>query len=243
VPAVVRALAVMDLLAQQRKPISMAGIASALELPRSSVHGLCNTLLSFGYLKRADSGALQIGPGVMGLAEAFIASTHVAGEFDALWRDAGSGPDETLILSVLNGADVVYIGVRNSARPLGLAFNVGMRLPAHRAATGKAMLAHLPPDTVRALVGKAVPDVDTLLAELAQVRASGCSVDDGGVREGVYSMAAPVFDASGQPVAGIAVCINKAVLDAEQRERQRLVVTQAARRLSRRLGARTTGDA
>jgi DNA-binding IclR family transcriptional regulator len=247
VPAVARALAVMDLLARERKPMNMAGLATALDLPRSSMHGLCNTLLSFGYLKRADNGSLQIGPGVMSLAEAFVASTNVASEFDALWRDAGA-PDETLILSVLNGAEVVYVGVRNSARPLGLGFNIGMRLPAHLAATGKAMLAHLDTRAVRSLypagplarlaVG-GVRSSAALMKELALTRERGYSIDDEGVREGVYSMAAPVFDAAGHPVAGIAVCINKATLTAEQHERQRRVVVQAAQRLSLRLGARS----
>jgi DNA-binding IclR family transcriptional regulator len=247
VPAVARALAVMDLLARERRPLHMAGIAATLALPKSSVHGLCSTLLSHGYLRRADNGAYQIGPGVMNLAEAFVANTHVAGEFDALWRDAGAAPDETLILSVLSGADVVYVGVRNSARPLGLAFNVGMRLPAWLAATGKAMLAHMPAAQVQALLppgplprlaggGKVAPSA--LLADLAQTRQRGYSVDDGGVREGVYSIGAPVFDAAGHPVAGIAVCINKASLTEAQHQRQLQVVTQAAQRLSQRLGAR-----
>jgi DNA-binding IclR family transcriptional regulator len=238
----------MDLLARERRPIHMTSLATALELPKSSVHGLCNTLLRCGYLKRADNGALQIGPSVMSLAEAFVASTSVAAEFEALWRDAGPASDETLVLSVLNGADVVYLGVRNSARPLGLAFTIGMRLPAHLAATGKAMLAHLDPAAVKSLLPAGpLPRLDgagtvaraELLAELELARQRGYAVDDGGVRAGVYSMAAPVFDATGAPVAAIAVCINKAVLSAEQLERQRQVVTQAARRLSARMGART----
>ena len=54
--------------------------------------------------------------GFMGLAEAFVASTNVAGEFDALWRDAAT-PDETFILSVLNGAEVVYVPARGDRAP------------------------------------------------------------------------------------------------------------------------------
>lgn len=247
VPAVARALAVMNLLARERRPLHMAGIAATLSLPKSSVHGLCNTLLSHGYLRRADNGAFQIGPGVMNLAEAFVANTHVAGEFDALWRDAGAPPDETLILSVLSGAEVVYVGVRNSARPLGLAFNIGMRLPAWLAATGKAMLANmtqaqvqdlLPRGPLLRLAGTDSLSLADLMADLDRTRQRGYSIDDCGVREGVYSMGAPVFDASGRPVAGVAVCINKGTLTEAQHERQRLVVTQAARRLSQRLGAR-----
>ena len=248
VPAVARAVAVMDLLARQREPLSMAHLAAALDLPKSSVHGLCNTLLNFGYLRRAENGALLIGPSVMSLAEAFVASTNVAGEFDALWRGAKAAPEETLILSVLNGAEVVYVAVRNGSRPLGLAFTIGMRLPANIAATGKAMLAHLPPLKLRALfkhdaalprlTGHGPATFAELQQELAQVRAQGHSVDDEGIREGVVALAAPVFDASGQPVAGLGVCLNKAQLNAELLERQRQVVVQAARHLSQRLGAR-----
>ena len=58
------------------------------------------------------------------------------------------------MLSVLSGGEALYVAVRNSARPLGLAFNVGMRLPAHLSGSGKAMLAHLTADDVaRRLAG------------------------------------------------------------------------------------------
>lgn len=247
VPAVVRALAVMDLLAQERRPMSMAAVASALALPRSSVHGLCSTLLSGGYLRRVSDGSLQIGPGVMKLADAFVASTNVAGEFDALWRDAPPSTDETVVLSVLSGTEVVYVGVRNSLRPLSLAFNIGMRLPASQAATGKAMLAWLPPAEVRGRYADvALPrgtsrrpvGVGTLMKELAETRRRGWAVDDGEVREGVVSIAAPVFDATGHPVAGLGVCVNRAVMNAGEQERQRRFVIESAIALSRRLGAR-----
>jgi DNA-binding IclR family transcriptional regulator len=136
VPAVSRALTLLERLAGGREPMTLARLAHDLALPKSSVHGLCNTLVSFGYLRRQADGAYLIGPRVMGLAEAFMSSTDVTREFNALWSDAGSAPEETVVLSVLAGADAVYIGVRNSARPLGVAFTVGMRLPAFLSASG-----------------------------------------------------------------------------------------------------------
>lgn len=245
VPAVSRALALLERLAQQREPMSLARLASELELPKSSVHGLCNTLLRFGYLHRQDDGAFRIGPGVMPLAEAFVAGTGITQEFNALWADAA--PDETIILSVLNGRDVVYVGTRNGRRPLGLAFNIGMRLPAHLAATGKAMLAWHPAAEVRQAFGSAAlaqmngrgpKRVAELLAELEATRARGYSIDDEGVRAGVYCIGAPVFDASGQPVAGIGVCLNKTTLDADTGATHRETVLRAARTLTQRLGGR-----
>ncbi|NUZ04862.1 IclR family transcriptional regulator [Piscinibacter koreensis] len=244
VPAVTRALSLLERLAGTREPMSLGRLASDLALPKSSVHGLCNTLMSFGYLRRQPDGAFLIGPRVMSLAEAFVAGTDVAREFNALWSEGGA-PEETVVLSVLSGGDALYVAVRNSARPLGLAFNVGMRLPAYLTGTGKAMLAFRPLAEVRELVPagplarltkKGAPDVETLLKELALVRRRGYSIDDQGVREGVYSFGAPVFDASGQVVAGVAVCINKALLGASRGKRHQAEALAVAEALTRRLG-------
>jgi DNA-binding IclR family transcriptional regulator len=266
VPAVVRAVALLERLARQRQPMSMASLASELALPKSSVHGLCNTLLSFGYLRRQADGGLSIGPRVMGLAEAFVAGTDVAREFDALWSSV-KAPDETVLLSVLDGADVVYLSARNGTRPLGLAFTPGMRLPAHLAATGRAMLAYaqssattsaassaatsapdsvpaagpvtMPQQALQALTPRSLTEPAALAAELAATRQRGFSIDDEGVRLGVYCVAAPVLDAGGRPVAGVGVCLNKATLSAADLARQQQRVVDTARALSQRLG----GDA
>ena len=248
-PAVVRAVALLERLADQRQPMTMARLASELAVPKSSLHGLCNTLLALGYLRRHADGGLSIGARVMGLAEAFVASTDVAREFDELWRSANpqQAPDETVLLSVLDGDSVLYLAARNGTRPVGqpgLAFTNGMRLPALLAATGRAMLAFHDPALVQralatplsALTPRSLTDANELAAELARTRLRGFSVDDEGVRLGVYCVAAPVLDAGGRPVAGIGVCLNKATLDAAGLARQQQRVIGTAQALSLRLG-------
>ena len=247
VPAVSRAVLLLERLARQRQPMSSSLLAAELSLPRSSVHGLCNTLLHHGLLRRQGDGGFLIGSGVMNLAQAFAADTNVTQEFGEMWRDIGQSPDESVILSVLAGADTVYVAVRNSLRPLGLAFNVGMRLPAHLTGTGKAILAWLPRGTLAALL----PDgplerltehgplsTDELHAELEGIRERGYSIDDECVRRGVLSFGAPVFDSSGAVVAGIGMCINKAQLAPDGSDTHHEAVMRVARTLSTRLGAR-----
>src|SRR5215212_2806771 len=106
VPAVSRALTLLERLAGAREPMTLARLASELALPKSSVHGLCSTLVSFGYLRRKSDGSFLIGPRVMGLAEAFVSGTDVAQEFNGLWG-AGLVPEETVVLSVLSGNEAL----------------------------------------------------------------------------------------------------------------------------------------
>jgi DNA-binding IclR family transcriptional regulator len=245
VPAVARALTLLDRLARGREPMTLARLSSELALPKSSVHGLCTTLVSFGYLRRQADGSFLIGPRVMGLAEAFVAGTDVAQEFNALWGGSGMAPEETVLLSVLSGNEALYVAVRNGARPLGIALNVGMRLPAYLSGSGKAMLAQLPAEEVRRrftgqlstrLTSKGPRDIESLLKELALTRKRGYSIDDEAVREGVYSFGAAVFDASGDAVAAVAVCITKAQLGSDRGARHRDAALDVARRLTQRLG-------
>jgi IclR family transcriptional regulator, blcABC operon repressor len=247
VPAVTRALALLDRLAEERQPMPLARLAAGLELPKSSVHGLCATLLALGYLRRHADGSFSIGPRVMGLADAFIAGTGVTQEFAALWTEAGEVPDETVVLTILNGADVVYVAMRSGARPLGLSFNIGMRLPAYLAASGKAMLAYLSEAALRTLLRsqelapmaqREGPTFESLSQELAEVRRNGYSVDDEGVREGVYCIGAPVFDGRGDVVAGIGMCLQKSPRQLAARDTQRRHVVDVAARLTQRLGGR-----
>ncbi|HEX2540433.1 MAG TPA: IclR family transcriptional regulator [Caldimonas sp.] len=245
VPAVSRALALLERLADARGPLTLARLSSDLRLPKSSVHGLLSTLVSFGYLRRQPDGAYLIGPRVMGLAEAFVSGTDVAQEFAALWSDRGDAPEETVVLSVLSGTEALYVAVRNSARPLGLAFNVGMRLPAYLSGSGKAMLAFLPPDEVRRrfasglgtrLTRKGPRSIEALVKELAVTRKRGYSIDEEAVREGVISFGAPVFGVSGDVVAAVSVCINKALLGADRGARHLDAALAVAAALTERLG-------
>lgn len=247
VPAVTRALTLLERLAQLREPMTLAKLATDLALPKSSVHGLCSTMLSLGYLRRQPDGAYLLGPRVMGLAEAFVAGTDVAQEFNALWAGTAA-PDETVILSLLDGADVIYIAVRNGSRPLGLAFTVGMRLPAHLAATGQVMLAYCDPQWVRKVLPSRLPRMtghgpvttDDLLRELQQARRRGYSIDDEAVREGVFCYGVPVFDAAGRAVAGLGMPMHKPLLGADRGKRHLERLIDVARTLSLRLGG--TGE-
>src|SRR6266508_1382932 len=144
VPSVARAVHLLDMLAEAPQPMSLVALTSALGLPKSSVHGLCTTLVHAGLVTRFENGTYHLGLHVMDLAHAFLARTDLTIEFVKLWESLALLPEETIILSVLDGADVVYVACRNGSRPLGVNFRIGMRLHDHCTARGKALLSSMP---------------------------------------------------------------------------------------------------
>ncbi len=248
VPAVVKAVRLLDVIVDAREPMTLAELTARLDLPKSTMHNLCVTLTASGLLTRYDNGTYHLGLRVMDLAHAFLARADLTVEFAKLWDEMALLPEETIILSVLDGADVVYVACRNGSRPLGVNFRIGMRLPASCTASGKALLSTLAPERVtelmrasgfRTLTRRSVRDAAVLARQLAQVRARGYSIDDEETRDGMICFGAPIFDSgSGEAVAGAAVSMLKAAVTKQRATIATRAVTQLAVQLSKRLGAR-----
>ena len=246
VPALIRASRVLDAVVASDQPLTASDLARRLSLPKSTVHGLCGTLVDLGLLARRNGNSFLIGPHVMRWANAFLAQTDLTTEFSALWDSFSVLPNETITLSVLDGTEVVYIACRNSPSSLGITFRIGMRLPAAFTATGKAILSTMPDMKVRKLMGshwpksltlRSVRDIDALLAELKECRQRGFSIDDGQTREGMYCFGTPVRDSSNQVVAGVAVSLLATRVDAPTTELAAKSIQTIAHQLSVRLGA------
>lgn len=225
VPAVVRAKAIMDYVAQARQPPHVSEIARELGLPKSSVHGVCNTLVSTGLLARHGASAFALGGHVMVWASAFAAKSDMIASFLHLWEATPELQQHTVSLSTLDGEDVTYVASKEGKSPLGITFRIGMRLPAAFTATGKAMLSTFDPSALATLFAQGMPEpmtrmsvrrMEDLSRELAQVRQRGFSIDHGQVREGMYCFGAPILGfASPRAIGGIAISILDGDVTAE----------------------------
>lgn len=226
VPSVMRAARLLDAVASASEPLSLSALRRQLALPKSSTLSLCTSLASTGLLRRSDEGTYLLGPRLVDLAHAYLRRTDLPSEFAQLWSRADPLSDESGVLAVLDGADVIYIACRNGSRPHGLSFRVGMRLPAICTATGKTMLAALPDSRVRELFSTTslkglTPhshrDIESLLADLALVRQRGYGVDNEETLEGTYCVGVPIVD-GGRAPAAVAVSFVKGN-DFEERAR------------------------
>jgi IclR family transcriptional regulator, KDG regulon repressor len=117
--------------------------------------------------------------------------------------------DETVHLSVLQGDGIVIIDKIDCPHPVRVDTFIGQRAPAHCSATGKAILAFLPPAALDAILpkhlarhtGTTIADRAAFERELDEVRRAGWAKNREEWREGVCAAAVPIFDAS-RAVAG-----------------------------------------
>ena len=244
VPAATRTLRVLRFLASQPDPVALDAVSRACDLPRSTAYHLINAMIAEGFVVHLeDEQRYGLGVAAFEVGSGFarqeplqrIARRPLAGLVDA----TGFGGH----LAVLHGRDVLYvIEERAPGRP-PLVTDVGVRLPAHLTASGRAILMALPSSQVRALypdqtafvdrLGTGPRSLSALRTVLGEARQRGYAVEDGEVSDGLASVAAPVVDHNAYPVAAVALTFPHGT-PAEAAVADAVISTAAA--LSRRLG-------
>ncbi len=247
VPALERGTRILDFITKSRNYPSLTDLSRELDIAKSSVHTLCNTLIQLELLIRRPDQTFQLGPHVMRWSNAFTQQSDVATEFTTIWDQETQLPGATITLTVLEGAEVVYIAARNSDVSHSLIeFRAGMRLPAAFTATGKAFLSHLSDFEVRRLFANGLPEprtpnsvrsMDKLLEELEMVRTNGYSCDNEQVVEGIVCYGASVLDSKNRPIAGVAVSLPAEKLSVDEKSKIIADVQRIAKKISHRMGA------
>ena len=152
VPAADQTLAILAHLAAQRGPVPAATIAQALEIPRSTVYHLLAVMQERGFVVHLpEERRYGLGIAAFELSSGFSRQQPLARLGRPLVAALVDRLGESGHLAVLHGRDVLYLVEERAPRRPSLVTDVGVRLPAHLTATGRAMLAELPPAQLRAL--------------------------------------------------------------------------------------------
>ncbi|KAF2414552.1 IclR family transcriptional regulator [Microbacterium sp. B35-04] len=216
VPAADQTLRILSFLARQRGPAPARSIATALEIPRSTVYHLLATLQEHQFVVHLpEERRWGLGIAAFELAGGYSRQEPLARLGRPVLADLVDRVGESAHLAVMHGRDVLYIVEERAPRRPALVTDVGVRLPAHLTATGRAMLAALPREQVRALFPDAAAFADRtgrgprrpgeLRDVLREVRDRGYAVEDGEVTLGTRSIGVVVRDHAGWPAAAVAL--------------------------------------
>lgn len=210
-----RGLAILEAVGRARRPVSLAELASLLEIDRSSAYRLANTLRRRGFLaQQADSKQYLLGSAVWRLASHFrfrdVIAQTARPYIDRLAAETG----ETTHLAILEGTTAVLIDHQLSGQAVGVSAGSGFSVPLHCTSIGKALIADLDSRQLVQLLGRGplpaltkrtIVDIETLAEDCRRSRRRGYSLDDEENHAGVRCVGAALRDASGEVIAAIGV--------------------------------------
>ena len=245
VSAVVRAMAIVDLVAGSRDPLRIAAIAATVGVPRNTCYELVSTLSEGGALTVSESGLVSAGPRLLVWGNAYAQTVDLVAEGRAIALETSLETDATVHIARLEGADVVYLVKEEGSLQIRMGSAVGRRVPAHATGVGKAILGSLPRSEVdvfldthplHRLTPTTITDRAVFLAELGRVSATGIAFDHEESSPDVCCVASPVRDEHGSVVAGFSISTLASRMTPQVEARFADAAIRGAGRLSERLG-------
>jgi DNA-binding IclR family transcriptional regulator len=226
--------------------LSFAELLEGSGMSRASLHRTLSEMTENGFLVQpTQREEYRLGPflrSAAALASAVSSVVDIARPHVEALRDECR---ETVVLAELHGAYVVPVTRADGLHEMRMNQEVGKRYPAHAGATGKVLLAHLPPDERDAVLARLelerlTPSTTTsrakLDAELRGIAESGVAVTHGERVPDAVAISAPVFDAGARAVAALTISGVASRYESEREEEDAAAVRRYADAISGDLG-------
>ena len=247
VTTVNRLVEVLDSFCQDQPVWSLAHLSVKLNLPKSTLHRFLTGLEVHGILRRdPDDKLWRLGYRLVQWGRLAEKSTGLAELAEPFLRNIAAATGETVALTVYAEQEVVCIAKVDTQHSVRLALDVGERRPAHAGASSKVLMAFLSPDEIDTIINNqglprlcsgTVTEPDVLRAELDTIREQGYALSVEETDPGAWGIATPIFGHKDQVVAAIGVIGPSLRFSAELAQRYVAVCQEAARDISRLVGA------
>jgi DNA-binding IclR family transcriptional regulator len=250
VPAVTRALDILELFLDGDGTLSAPDVIRRLQLPRTTVHELLTTLAARSYLAPvpAQPGRYRLGVRAYQLGSRYAEQLDLAAEGRQVAHEVAETCDETVHVAILEDTDVIYIAKVDSTHAVRMVSAAGRRLPAHCTSVGKMLLASLSEKELEeriadhefvAMTPNSLTDPAQLMTELAGIRTRGIAFEHRESNPDVSCVAAPVRDGAGRVVAALSISVPMIRWSDEREEELAQLAAKGAGALSARLGHRS----
>ncbi len=239
-----KAMGVLNIVSQQRVPMTFTELLRVAQLPRASLHRILGTLAREGLLRHDPyNKTFKLGFRLLELAHEvwsdFDLRVAAQDELVALRDSLG----ETVLLAALDPPKVVLIASEEAGRPAQAVVRTGQVMAVEHSALGHAMAAYLDPvrqrkllDELEAMAPRTPPWRDTLQSAWHLARSRGYAIVAEDMGPGSLSVAAPVFDVEGRPVGAVAVTGHGARFDEQRAHGLSSALIGAARRIAHNAG-------
>lgn len=265
VPAASRTVAVLNALARSSQPLTAGSLAQRVGMPRSSTYQLLEVLADAGFVTHyVEQARWGLGVAAFELGSAYLRQDPLQRLAQPILQqlarrlETGQGsikPSVVLQFGILDGTDSVYL-LKETTHPanssqISVLSEVGVRLPAHLTASGRAILAGQSKAQLRALLATFAKsdgrlalrtevgpgNLSELRSLLARESQRGHAVEHGFVTEGFSTVAVAARNHLGYATAAFGITFRTSEIDEPQLTRLADLLTQSAEKLSRRLGA------
>jgi IclR family transcriptional regulator, pca regulon regulatory protein len=200
------------------RSLGLSEIAKRTKLSRAGVRRLTHTLIALGFIRQSGD-AFALTPRVLQLGFSYLSSLSLREVAQPVIETLSRETDEVVAISVLDGANVIYVTRAEVTSVLRRGLTIGSRIPAFCTSMGRVLLAGLSPEEcdanlngseLRAWTRVTTTDPHKLSDEIELVRKQGWSFVGEELEIGACGVAVPIRDPNGNTIAAINLSTNLA---------------------------------
>jgi len=169
--SIVNALRVIERVSLDQ-PIGISDLARALELPKTTVHRMLNTLSASGWARQDTRGGWSLSLRAAAIGRRVLDGPSIAALARPVMEDLSMDTGETVRLWLVEGSTVLLAeNVEGSHAVRPVVMEMSAHVPMHATAVGKAVLASWPePQLDRYLESPIAAMTDETITEPAELR-------------------------------------------------------------------------
>jgi IclR family pca regulon transcriptional regulator len=211
-----KGLAVLQTFSEIGRPVSLTEIAKALNVNKTTATRLCLTLSELGFLIRDKQRRFHVTPRVLTLGVSCILSLNWRQAAESSLRHLFEEIQETVTLTLLDGANILYVIRIREPAFLPADIRLGTKVPVHCTAAGKLLMAMGPPNRtkpildhieLRPVTHRTITNLQTFKAELEVIRKRGYALTEEEFALGTRGLAVPILNSEGVSAAAINVSV------------------------------------
>ena len=208
-----RAFALLDLLGQADRPLALTEVATRAGLHPSTCLRLLRTAESHGFVERlASSGHYRLGAKIFTLAYGLERQLDIRALVRPVLQHLAETIHESASLVIHLDNEAMVLERVIGKTELGFQLGVGARGPLYCTAAGKALIAFGNPIFLEEMLQGPLPrltattltDPAALRADIELTQERGYAVDNCEREDGLFGLAAPVWDAGGRLIGVVA---------------------------------------
>lgn len=244
VPAIERADKILNLIAYRPNEYRLIDVSNELNINKSSLYSLLNTLETLGWVKKEKDDTYSLGMRLGVLSALYSSQFDLIGTFSEEAAATVENLDETVQLSILDGTDILYLAKKEGSSPVRVATDPGMKFPAHATAMGKVHLSKYNFEQIKDLYeGKSletktpytIKTLEELWEQITLLNEYGYIKEYQEAVENFFCIAAPVKNHENEIIAAVSVTMLTTNWEKKQKQAEREII-DLAKRISLKAG-------
>lgn len=242
--SIAKAMTILNCFTYEKYSLRLKEISALTGINQATAYRMLNTLKEFNLIEQQNNGEYSLGRGFLKYQGIVLHSIEIRRVVLPYLEELSNNLKITANLAILDDYEVVFVARAETPYSAYGYFHIGMRRPIYCTAMGKVLTCKTPEIAKEAFTRgvqrytlNTITDEAKFLEELEMVRLQGYAMDLEEWTNGVNCLAIPLYNVSGEVIAGISISGPTSIYPPEKIKENVPVMLEYAHRISARMGA------